>query len=172
MKKLLVATYFAAMVIVVVSHLALPTTVAIHFASGGEPDGWASKTVNTLAFAAMYTAAFLLFLFVPRLCVALPPDLVNVPNRHYWLAEANRPHFLAIIERLMFEFGTVMMAFLGVVGLLTLEANLADPVRLDERSFLGSLAAFLGYTVWWCLRLFRSFRVPEPVPGGRPFSPR
>jgi uncharacterized membrane protein len=172
MKSALVATYVVAMAIVIVSHVLLPETVAIHFGSGGEPDGWGSKTLNSVAFAAMYTIMFLLFLFIPRLCARLPPELVNVPNRTYWLSEANRPRFLSIMNRLMSEFGTVMMVFLAVVGLLTLEANLSDPVRLDERSFLSALAAFLGYTVWWCIRLFRAFRIPRNEPHGRPLRPR
>lgn len=172
MKSALVATYVVAMVIALVSHALLPETVAIHFGSGGEPDGWGSKTFNSVAFVAMYTMMFVLFLFIPRLCTRLPPELVNVPNRTYWLSEANRPRFVSIMDRLMSEFGTVLMVFLAVVGLLTLEANLSDPVRLDERSFLSALAAFLGYTVWWCVRIFRAFRVPKEATTTRPLRPR
>lgn len=172
MKALLVVAYVAAMTIAIVSHALLPETVAIHFGTGGEPDDWASSTVNSLALAAMYTFTFVTFLFLPRLCTALPPDLVNIPNRRYWLAEANRPRFVVIMERLMHEFGAAMMAFLGLVGLLALQANLADPVRLDERVMLSALAAFLGYTVWWCVRLFRAFRVPPEDHPVRPLRPR
>ena len=47
------------------------------------------------------------------------------------------------------------------VGLLTMRANLSDPVRLDERSMMIGLVVFLAYTVIWTVALIRSFRVPK-----------
>jgi len=64
-------------------------------------------------------------------------------------------------SQLMWQFGTALFLFMFFVGLLTLKANLSDPVRLDERLFLIALAIFLVYTVYWTAVLLRAFRVPR-----------
>jgi len=44
---------------------------------------------------------------------------------------------------------------------LILDANLSDPVRLDEPLFLTALGIFLVYTLYWSWNLTRAFRVPS-----------
>lgn len=61
----------------------------------------------------------------------------------------------------LWAFGTALFLFLLAVGPLTLKANLADPVRLDERLFLIALSVFLLYTLYWTLALYRAFRLPK-----------
>jgi hypothetical protein len=67
---------------------------------------------------------------------------------------------LAVLpERVAYQFGAAIFLFLLLTGLLTIHANLCDPVRLDERLFLPVLVLFLGYTVVWCIVFFRRFRL-------------
>jgi hypothetical protein len=61
----------------------------------------------------------------------------------------------------MCQFGTAIFLFLFVVQILTIQANLSVPVRLNERLLFTFLALFLGYTIVWCVVLFRSFRLPD-----------
>lgn len=61
----------------------------------------------------------------------------------------------------MWQFGTALFLFMLFAGLLTLRANLSDPVRLDERLFLIGLGIFLAYTVYWTVALLGAFRVPK-----------
>ncbi|NVZ08272.1 hypothetical protein HW932_03245 [Allochromatium humboldtianum] len=42
-----------------------------------------------------------------------------------------------------------------------MQANLADPVRLDEPLFLTALGSFLAYTLYWTWSLMRAFRMPS-----------
>ena len=46
-------------------------------------------------------------------------------------------------------------------GLLTIWANLSDPVQLDERLFLTGLVILLAYTLYWTVAVLRAFRVPR-----------
>ncbi len=62
---------------------------------------------------------------------------------------------------LMARFGTAFFLFFFCIGVLTVQANLSQPVRLNERAFFPVLVLFLGYTVVWTIGLFRAFRVPE-----------
>jgi hypothetical protein len=61
----------------------------------------------------------------------------------------------------MDRFGAAFFLFFFCIGILTLQANLSQPVRLNERAFFAALVLFLGYTVVWTLGLFRAFRVPD-----------
>jgi len=49
------------------------------------------------------------------------------------------------------------------VELLAIEANLSQPVRINEKLFFSALILFLLYTVYWCIKLFRSFRRPREM---------
>ena len=109
----------------------------------------------------MFSFFFILFWWIPKLLVTVPPDMVNLPHKEYWLAEENRERAVAIFSALLHEFGAVILLFFALVGVLTTWANLEQPIRLDNTLFLGGLVAFLAYTGWWCVRLYRAFRIPE-----------
>ena len=63
----------------------------------------------------------------------------------------------------MKEFEVPLFALLFLVGLLTLDANLSDPVRLNESLFLLFFAAFMLYVLYWLIKLFRRMKVPRQV---------
>ena len=54
-----------------------------------------------------------------------------------------------------------MFGFLFAIGLLTLHANLSDPVQLDAPLFFGAAIVFLLYTAYGCVKFFRAFRIPR-----------
>ena len=161
MRTLLAIVFAANVLLMLVSLAVLPDQVAIHFGSGGAPDSWASKELNALLFLVLETPLFLLFWFAPSLPLGIPPRFVSVPNKEYWLREENRPAFKWKFQNLMAQFGTAFFLFFFCVGLLTVQANLSQPVRLKEEVFLLVLVIFLGYTVVWTIGLFRAFRVPR-----------
>lgn len=153
---------FAANVLLwLVSLVVLPDEVAIHFGRGGAPDSWASKEMNSLVFLVLETPLFLMLWYGPSLPLGLPPRFVSVPNKAYWLREENQPAFKQKMQHLMARFGTAFFLFFFCIGLLTVQANLSQPVRLNERAFFPVLVLFLVYTVVWSIGLIRSFRVPE-----------
>ena len=152
---------FAANVLLMVASLAiLPDRVAIHFGPGGCPNGWASKEMNAFFFLLLETPLFLLLWFAPSLPLGLPSRFVSLPNKDYWLREENRPALRQKMEHLMAQFGTAFFLFFFCLGLLTVQANLSQPVRLNEEAFFPVLILFLVYTVFWTIGLFRSFRLP------------
>jgi uncharacterized membrane protein len=153
-------SFLANVLLALVSLAILPDRVAVHFGLGGTPDGWASNLTNTLMMLGMHTLVFSSLYFSPRLLTTMPRRWISLPNRDYWLAPERRIQAAERFAHLMWQFGTAVFLFLLVAGLLTLRANLSDPVRLDERAFLVALALFLVYTVAWTVALLRAFRVP------------
>ena len=161
MRAIFITVFAANLVLTVVSLAVLPDKVAIHFGPGGAPDSWAFKEVNAVISLAIEVPLFLILFYASWLTLNSPPRLLSLPNKDYWLTEANRPALKQKLQRLTDQFGIALYFFLLYVGLLMLQANLAKPVRLNEGAFVPGLVLFLGYSVVWCVGFFRSFRVPK-----------
>jgi uncharacterized membrane protein len=153
---------FLANVLLSLASLAiLPEHVAVHFGLGGAPDGWASSQVSTLMMLGMHTLLFVGLSLSPNRLAKVPSKWISLPNRDYWLAPERRAQTMERLSRSMWHFGTALFLFMFFIGLLTIRANLSDPVRLDERSLLIALGVFLAYTAFWTVALLRAFRVSQ-----------
>jgi len=166
MRIVFAAVLAANLLLAAVSLAVLPDRVAIHFVLGGHPDSWAPAWFNALLFAGMDGLLSVMIWLTPRWAFAFPDRWINLPNKAYWLAPERRPEAQARLARAMVEFGTALLLFMLVVSALVIKANLSDPVRLDEKPFLGALALFLVFTVFWLVRLYRTFRIPESGASG------
>lgn len=164
MRTAFILSFVANLILALVSLVLLPDNVAIHFGLGGAPDGWASNLTSTLIMLGIHTLVFCSLYFSPRLLATVPRKCISLPNRDYWLQPEHRSQAMERFSQLMWQFGTALFLFMLFAGLLTLRANLSDPVRLDERLFLVGLAIFLAYTVYWTVAPLRSFRVKSSVP--------
>ena len=101
-----------------------------------------------------------MFLSATRFTLNVPEKWLSLPNKHYWLKQENRAELEVRFGGLMHEFGFSLFLFLFVVGLLTLDANLSDPVRLNEPLFLVFFIAFMLYVPYWLVKVFRRLRIP------------
>jgi hypothetical protein len=170
MRRLFVLSYLANVALSVGSLALLPDRVAIHFGARGLPDNWAAKETNALITIALHTVLFAFLYLTPRLVSVLPVGWVNLPHREYWLREDNRLAALERISAYLWQMGAALFVFMLCAGLLALQANLANPVRLDLHLFLGAMAAYLVYTIGWCVAFYRAFRLPKS-PGAGAVAP-
>jgi uncharacterized membrane protein len=161
MRKVFMAAFTANVVLIIVSLIVLPDTVASHFGRGGVPNGWMPKESNAAIFLAMDAFIFLVLLVSPSLVFKFPASMINLPNKGYWLKAENKPLAKEIFAGLIMEFGTALFAFMLFIMLLLVDANFRTPVGLNEGFFLTVLAAFLAYTAYWGVKLYRSFRIPK-----------
>jgi hypothetical protein len=155
-----IASFVANLVLAIVSTQVLPERVAIHFGAGGAANGWGSTTANALLMAGVDLLLFCSIYFSPWLIERIPARWISLPNRDYWLTPENKERAVEIIREMMWQFGTALFLFLFFTGLLTISANLSQPVRLNEGLFLSGLVIFLVYTGYWMLALLRAFRIP------------
>jgi uncharacterized membrane protein len=165
MKKAFLIIFLLSILLNIFTYVILPDKIAIHFGRGGRADSWASKEINFLIFLGMEILMFLIFWYSPALVMKTPAKWVNLPNKSFWLAEENKPLTKQKMESLMSEFGIAFFVFFFFISILTLDANLSDPVKLNEPLFLTFLFIFLIYTVYWCIKLYISFRVPKKSKG-------
>lgn len=64
----------------------LPGLVASHFNSRGAPSGWQTKEAFFGVFVGVSVLVAVIGFGVPRIIAAMPAQLVNLPNKRYWLA--------------------------------------------------------------------------------------
>lgn len=166
MRNFFIISFIANLVLTVVVLIGGPETMAVHFGAGGEPNGWASAKGNALFTGGTDVVLFALFFFMPQLVRITPDKWINLPNKDYWLKEGNRDRTITIVSDQLYKLGAVMFIFMFVVGLLVLQANLSDPVRLREDLSWPPLIFILLYTLYWTVGIYRVFRVPEPEEGG------
>jgi uncharacterized membrane protein len=161
MRKAFLAIFLLTILFNFLSYVMLPDEIAIHFGREGRADSWASKEINFLILFGMEFLFFTLFWYSPALVMKTPAKWVNLPNKSFWLAEENKPLTKKKLEFLMSQFGIALFVFFFFISILTLDANLSEPVKLNEPLFFTVLIIFLIYTVYWCIKVFISFRVPK-----------
>lgn len=117
----------------------LPEVVASHFGREGTPNGWQTKPDFLDFHVGAIVLATILSFGVPRLIGALPVQLINLPNREYWLAPERRAETLEFFEAYFTWFGCTILTVLLVAVSLAIRANL-DPSH-----------GFDTTTMWWTL---------------------
>jgi hypothetical protein len=89
----------------------------------------------------------------------LPPSMINMPNRMYWLTEERRPATLETNRTVLWLIAGLTALFLTGVFQLTLHANLQAVPRLDAAWFTALLVAYLvligAVMVWLYIRFGR-----------------
>jgi len=161
MRKLFIISFIANLVLTVVVMFMAPTNMAVHFGAGGEPNGWSTPGMNALVMTGVEVMLFAIFFFVSRLLRITPDRWISLPNKDYWLKDENRGRMEAILSDELHKYGALMFVFMFVVGLLTLQANLSDPVQLREDLFWPPFICIMAYSLYWTVRMFWIFRVPK-----------
>lgn len=139
----------------------LPGMVAVHFDASGNPNGFATRegcrelmlwfTVGAPAFIVLVTA------LIPRL---IPPAMINVPNRDYWLAPERAGESVGFLGEQGVWFGCIFLVFSVWVDELLVKANSTAPPALPTAAFLGAMALLFAAIGLWAVRMFRRFRRP------------
>lgn len=161
MRTAFTISFVVNVILVVVAFVMCPSDVAIHFGSGGKPDGWAPAHVNALIMLGVHVLIFVSFYFTPRLIRITPPRWINLPNKQYWLKEENKGRMESMFTSKLHEFGTLTFIFMFIVGLLALQANLSNPVRFREELFWWPFGLYMAYTAYWTAKVTLVFRVPK-----------
>jgi hypothetical protein len=139
---------------------ALPARVASHFGPSGIPDGWMSREAFIATMAGVGGGTVLLLVGIPALLRYCPPELVNLPNRDYWLAPARKEQS---IQRLAAWFAWFAALTGGLVVLaleLSIRANL-ERAPLESGVLLAALGLYAVGLVVLLVVLYRSFRLPR-----------
>lgn len=139
----------------------LPAKVATHFDIKGRSNGWMTKSQH-IAFSAIFSLTFpLLPLGISSLMRFLPPQVINIPNRDYWLAPVRIKETTDWLAAHSLWFACLTSAFVLCLQLLVAWANLQTPRHLPGLPMTLLTALFLAGMAAWIIPLFRHFsKVP------------
>lgn len=140
----------------------LPEVVASHFDGQGRPNGWQIKSAFFYVFmGATALAAFLVF-GVPALIKALPVQLINLPNKQYWLGPGQRAATFEFLGSGFAWFGCAVFLVILFAFNYALQSNLHPDHPPAPAGMWYALLAFLVFTMVWTSRLILRFvRTPQ-----------
>lgn len=154
----LVGAVVAVGIYVLLSGRSLPTYVASHFAGDGSANGYMPRSAY-VAFILVVSISLPLVIFASaRILPRVPPSLLNLPNREYWLAPERREQTYAYLSDHTAHFATLLAVFLGFVHWRVVAANALHPPTLEPTWFIAGLIAFLITLVVWIAKLAGHFR--------------
>ncbi len=157
MRAVLILSVAAAALFVWISGHTLPEVVASHFDASGAANGFMSRGVYLGFMLALVVALPLVVALSGRLASVLPPRLVNLPNKAYWLAPERRAATLKALSQRTGWLAVLLLAFLCFVHWLVVQANASVTKELPQAPFIVGLALLLAGTLGWAVALHRRF---------------
>lgn len=139
---------------------ALPERMASHFGPSGQADGWMSKQAFAIFYMGLVVFFTALWLGIGWLLRHTPDEMINLPNREYWLAPERRDATLRRLGHQMATFGVACIAFFIAVMQSCFLANLIGGGKLDSLFFIY-LIGFLLFTGIWTAQMLRESRIPS-----------
>jgi len=141
----------------------LPDVVASHFDVHGVANGWQTKSAFFRIFLTVSVLAAVIGFGIPRIIAAVPPQLVNLPNKRYWLAPEHLAETQEFLSRYFAWFGCAVFLIMILTFDYALQSNLHPEDRPDASRLWYTLAGFLVFTIVWTIRMLRKFLHP-PMP--------
>jgi len=140
----------------------LPQVVASHFDAYGNANGWASKQAFLVFFILVSVIPAALVFVVPAIIKALPVDLINLPNKRYWLSPQRSDKTLDFLTSSFAWFGCAVYGLMLFVLDYAVRTNLHPDHRPDPDSIWIALIVFAGFAAVWSIALaFRFARTPD-----------
>lgn len=140
----------------------MPDVVASHFNGRGTPNGWQTKPAFFGLFAAMSVLAAVLGFGLPRIIASVPPQLINLPNKQFWLGPEHLAETLAFLNAYFAWFGCAVFLIMILTFDYAIQSNLhpANPPDVSRMWYI--LVGFLAFVVLWIIRMFIRFgRAPQ-----------
>ncbi|HEV2194577.1 MAG TPA: DUF1648 domain-containing protein [Candidatus Acidoferrum sp.] len=140
----------------------LPNVVASHFNARGAANGWQTKQAFFSVFVGMTVLCVLIGFGLAGIIGAIPIQLINLPNKQYWLAPEHRDETLEWMKAYFGWFACALYVLMIVVYDYAAQSNLHPDHPPSVARLIYTLVGFLAFVVVWLVRIFTRFgRVPE-----------
>jgi len=140
----------------------MPDVVASHFNGRGFPNGWQSKPAFFGLFAAVSVLIVIIGFGIPRIIASVPPRLINLPNKQYWLAPEHLAETMTFLNAYFAWFGCAVFLIMILTFDYAIQSNLHPDNRPDVSRMWYILVGFLAFVLVWIIRMFAHFnRLPQ-----------
>ena len=140
----------------------LPDVVASHFNGRGVANGWQTKPAFFTVIVGVSVLAAVIGFGIPRIISAMPPQLINLPNKQHWLAPDHLGETQAFLNNYFAWFGCAVFLVIILTFDYAIKSNLRPENRPDISRMWYILAGFLAFVAVWIIRLLSRFlRTPQ-----------
>lgn len=139
------------------SYAQMPEVVASHFDGRGAPNGWQTKTAFFGAFIAMTALSVVIGFGLSAIIGAIPIQLINLPNKQYWLSPEHRGATLEFLKSYFAWFSCAIYLVMIVFFDYAVQSNLRPENPPAVSHLWYTLGVFLGFVVVWLIRMFMRF---------------
>lgn len=139
----------------------LPDVVASHFNAQGAPNGWQTKSGFFVALAFVTLTMAIIGFGIPLIIGRLPIQLINLPNKRYWLAPERRVQTTNFLEAYFGWFACAIYVVVLVAFNYAAQSNL-DPANPPSIAwFLAALIVVFIFAIFWFRLMFTHFHRPQ-----------
>jgi uncharacterized membrane protein len=135
----------------------LPDLMASHFDVRGTPNGWSTKQAFFEIFAGMTVLAAVLVFGISKIIAVTPRQLINLPNKEYWLGPKQRAASMGFLSGWFAWFGCAVYAVILVAFDYAVQSNLHGPDGANPVRLWYALALLGVFVLVWTIRLFGRF---------------
>jgi uncharacterized membrane protein len=140
----------------------LPGVVASHFDGRGAPNGWQTKSAFFVVFVGVSVLAVVIGFGIPQIITVLPAQLINLPNKRYWLAPEHVAETTEFLKAYFAWFACAVYLVMILTFDYAIQSNLHPQNRPDPAGMWYILAGFLLFVLFWIVRMLaKFFRTPE-----------
>jgi uncharacterized membrane protein len=140
----------------------LPDVMPSHFNANGVPNGWMPKSDFFLFLLPAGLLIAVIAFLSPKLMAILPPNMINLPNKDYWLAPERRAETVQYFEAALSWFGCAIFSLILFTFYIAAQASLNPSRGFDSTSMFIALGAFFAFLIFWLVRITSHFfRTPE-----------
>jgi uncharacterized membrane protein len=142
----------------------LPDLVASHFDAHGIANGWQSKSAFFSVFVAVSVLAAAIGFGLPRIITVVPAQLINLPNKRYWLSPEHLAETQEFLSAYFAWFGCALFVVMISTFDSAVQSNLHPENRPDISRMWYILVGFLAFVVVWIIRMLARFsRAPRDI---------
>ena len=144
----------------------LPEVIESHFNGRGEPNGWQRKSAFLEFFLGANVIVIVVAFGVPRIIKALPVELINLPNKRYWLSPERSAETLDVLSASFGWFGCALYGLMLFVVNYSIQSSLHPSQRPNPSTMWIAMVAFGAFVIIWSVRMILHF--VRTTGGGRP----
>jgi uncharacterized membrane protein len=135
----------------------LPERMASHFAANGRPNGWQSKQEFFVTLVLIVAVVAFVTFVLPWALSFMPEELVNLPNKSYWLSPERRQESSRVLAGHLAWFGCGLLFVVLYAIAQAVNSNLPNPRPFDAQGMWYVLGGFLTFTVLVFAHMLRYF---------------
>jgi uncharacterized membrane protein len=139
----------------------MPEVMSSHYGAHGQPNGWMTRPAAMVFTFAVLGIEMVAFGVLPYFLRSIPPSLINVPNKQYWLAPERKEQGLSLVIDSMHWLGVAVVLFFLTMMEQVYRANLHPGQGLDSALFAAAVIGFMGAVVVWIVWLYQRMAVPK-----------